>query len=41
MVELVMDLLFEQSAELQRSHGHVHPGIYGQDDIREPIDQIQ
>jgi hypothetical protein len=35
MVELVVDLVFKQSAKLQRAHRHVHSGIHGQNDIRE------
>src|SRR5438132_9400774 len=41
MVELVVDLVFKQSAKLQRAHRYVHSGIYGQNDIREPIHQVQ
>src|SRR5712672_4149233 len=31
----------KQSAKLQRAHRHVHSGIHGQNDIREPIHQVQ
>jgi len=41
MVELMVDLLFEQSAKLYRPHSHMHSGVDGQNDIREPIHQVQ
>ena len=41
MAELMVELVFEQSAELHRPHGHLHPGVDRQDDICEPIDQVQ
>ena len=41
MVELVVDLRFKQSSELQGAYGDMHSRIHGQDDVGELIDQVQ